>query len=99
MSRGSKVRLTGGIGRAWFEKYQSDVFPADRRVIKGVDTKPARFYDSLYEKADPVGFGRVKCERVASASANLEDNTPARLAMKEKVKLAQIQVLKNSKEI
>ena len=99
MSRGDHVRGTGGIGRGWFEKFHSDVYPNDARVIKGLDTKPCRFYDKQYEKLDPVGFATLKCDRVSSASARLDDNTPDRLAVKEQVKLAQIKILSTSKEI
>lgn len=99
MSRGSFKRGTGGIGRGWFDKYHSDVYPHDCRVIKGIDTKPARFYDSQYEKLDPVSFARVKLKRLVSASAMVDDNTEERLAVKERVKLAQVSILSTSKEI
>lgn len=83
-----------GIGRGWFDKYSSDVYPRDSRVIKGVDTKPCKFYDSLYESSDPSGFREVKLDRMVKASALRDDNTDARLAAKERVKLAQISQLK-----
>lgn len=99
MSRGSGVadpdpRFRGGIGKGWFEKFSSDVFPRDTRVIKGVDTKPCKFYDLLYEGLDPSGFRKVKLSRLVQASALRDDNTPERLAVKEKVKMAQISQLK-----
>lgn len=87
-----------GIGAAWFDKFHSDVFPRDCRVIKGVDTKPCRFYDSRYEALDPEGFKAVKLDRMVSASAQRDDNTESRLLVKEKVKLAQIASLSNSLE-
>lgn len=83
-----------GIGAGWFKKFKSDVYPRDSRVIKGVDTKPCKFYDSLYEVLDPAGFREVKLERMVQASALRDDNTEERLAVKEKVKLAQISNLK-----
>lgn len=91
MSRGCKARGTGGIGRGWYDKFKSDVYPNDIRVIKGVDTKPARFYDSLYELDDPEGFKRVKLARIRSVDRL--DNVESRLAVKEEVKLAQIRSL------
>lgn len=99
MSRGSASRGTGGIARGWFDKWSSDVYPRDVRVINGVDTLPAKFYDSLYEKADPVGYRRIKRRRLDRAIRNKLDNTDSRLAVKEIVKLAQIKNLKTSKEI
>lgn len=102
MSRGSgrndpDPRFRGGIGSGWFKKYQSDVFPRDSRVIKGVDTKPCKFYDSQYEVVDPDGFRLVKLRR--SRRVDRVDNSLERLAVKEKVKCAQVSILSTSKEI
>lgn len=83
-----------GIGNGWFSKFKSDVYPRDSRVIKGVDTKPCKYYDSLYEVSDPSSFREVKLDRMVKASALRDDNTEERLAVKEKVKLAQISQLK-----
>lgn len=99
MSRGSgeddpDPRFRGGIGRGWFDKFHSDVYPRDSRVIKGLDTKPCKFYDSLYESLNPAGFREVKLERLVAASALRDDNTEERLRVKEQVKLAQISMLK-----
>lgn len=86
-----------GIGRGWYDKFKSDVFPHDVRVIKGVDTKPCKFYDSLYEAENPVGFRRVKLLRCVGVDR--EDNTEARLLVKEEVKLAQVRSLSSSLEV
>lgn len=96
MSRGSKSRGTGGIARGWYERFKSDVYPLDRRVINGVDTKPASFYDSLYELDEPDRFRELKLSRMRSV--NREDNTEERLLVKEQVKSAQISSLKSSLE-
>jgi len=99
MSRGSgrddqDFRFRGGLGRGWFDKFSSDVYPRDSRVIKGVDTKPCKFYDVQYEAQDPDGFRELKLDRMVKASALRDDNTEDRLLVKEKVKLAQISQLK-----
>lgn len=99
MSRGAgrkdpDPRFRGGIGSGWFDKFHTDVFPRDYRVIKGVDTKPCKFYDTLYEGMDPSGFREVKLDRMVKASALRDDNTDERLQVKERVKLAQISQLK-----
>lgn len=90
MSRGSGARKTGGLGKAWYQKFKSDVYPNDARVINGLDTKPARYYDSLYAIDDPEGHRLMKETRQAKAYASESDNTSSRLLVKEKVKLAQI---------
>lgn len=98
MSRGSSKRGTGGIAKGWYEKYKTDVYPRDCRVIRGVDTKPCKFYDKLYEAEDSSGFSSMKLDRMVNASARLADNTEERLIVKEKVKLAQLASLKSSLE-
>lgn len=92
------MSLRPGIGSSWFDKFKGDVFPGDSRVIKGVDSKPCKFYDSRYEKLDPDSFARIKLERLVSASAVADDSTEDRLAVKETVKLAQLASLSNNLE-
>ena len=41
-----------GIGKTWFEKYQSDVYPHDYCEINGKKIPPPRYYDDLL-KGDP----------------------------------------------
>lgn len=101
MSRGAgrndpDERFRGGLGSGWIKKYMSDVYPRDTRVIKGVDTKPCKFYDSVYEVEDPESFKTVKLARVFRVDRS--DNTEERLAVKEEVKLAQIRSLSSSLE-
>lgn len=99
MSRGSKKRGTGGIGRGWIEKYRSDVFPRGVRVIKGLDTPSCKFYDLQYAKVDPVGFERLRDRRALRRIASASDNTPRRLLDKETVKMSQIKLLRTAKEV
>lgn len=88
-----------GLASGWFAKYSSDVYPRDVRVIKGLDTLPAKYYDSLYEKSNPEGYKKIKLVRALRGSHNRLDNTESRLLVKETVKLAQLRVLSTSKEI
>lgn len=98
-----------GIASGWFDKFKSDVYPRDARVIKGVDTKPCKFYDSLYEKENEEDYKRIKASRYLRGSIirdrELDTNVTgrldfeaSRLAVKEKVKLAQIASLSTSLE-
>lgn len=96
--RGKDPRGYGGLGKGWFDKFKSDVYPRDTRVIKGVDTKPPKFYDALYEADSPEQFASLKLERMVNASALKDDNTDERLLVKEKVKLAQLASLSCSLE-
>jgi hypothetical protein len=87
-----------GIGSDWLSKYRSDVFPDDMVVVRGRAMKPPKFYDSIYEVEDPEAYARLKLARVKSALKRKEDNTPARLVVRESCKEAQVDFLHRSYE-
>ena len=87
-----------GIGKAWFEEYQADVYPHDYVVIDGRKLKPPRYYDKLLEQFDPVQMEVVKMMREHRAKDLAEDNTPARLMDKEAVSIARMKLKKRNLE-
>lgn len=100
-----------GIGKGWFDKFKSDVFPLDRVVVNGKETRPPRFYDSLLEREDRSTFLKIKVQRELDGSGHfvsdwlsdgsrvrVSDSSPRRLRVKEQVKLAQISSLKRHEE-
>ncbi len=89
MSRGGTGGL-GGIGKKWFERFSSDVFPRDEIILGGKRMGVPRFYDRLYELQDPEGFADVKLARL---HVHLNDCTPARLRVREICKEAEVSVL------
>lgn len=86
-----------GIGASWYDKFKSDMYPSDFRVMRGVKMKPARFYDARYELECPDVFKRLKSLRVGSV--DLSDNTPERLAVKEFCKAESLKLLSRSLEV
>lgn len=56
-----------GIGKEWFDRYKSDLFPKDICVVKAkygnYCCKPPRYYDNLYEVENPEGFKEIKERR------------------------------------
>lgn len=36
-----------GIGRAWVDKFEGDVYPSDEVIVKGSPQRPPRYYDSI----------------------------------------------------
>lgn len=62
MSRGGRGGQ-GGIGAPWFRKYQREVFPRDRVVIRGAEARPPRSYMELLRKSDPDLAEGVEFER------------------------------------
>lgn len=89
-----------GIGAGWLEKFESDVFPCDELPIpgRGVFGKPPRFYDARYEIGHPEVFAEIKKARVRRARVHRADQTAERLRVREKVKVAQVSLLKRGYE-
>jgi len=56
-----------GIGRSWFEKFQSDVYPSDQVISRGAACRPPRYYDNLIEKTNPDILAAIKKTRQAQA--------------------------------
>jgi hypothetical protein len=96
MSRGG--RSGKGLAYNWYVQFQSDVFPCDNVVVKGKMGKPPRYYDKQFELDDPVVYEKIKLDRKAKALQNSDDNTMARLLVKERCKKAQIKQLKRGYE-
>lgn len=92
------MSLKPGIGRAWLEKYQTDVFPRDYVVIRGVKTKPPKYYDVLFGKENPGVFSEIIAQRELDGySQRLKgEQSDARLFVKEQVQTAQLSQLKRN---
>lgn len=84
------MSLRPGIGADWFRRFSSDVFPHDRVVVSGRESKPPRYYDVLFKRMNPVVLDAVKSARVAEARKRWPDNTSARLAVREVVANARL---------
>jgi len=74
-----------GIAAAWFKKNPSSVFPKDFVTAGGKSFKAPRFYDNMYELSHPEEFLKIKNKRKLDSMLNSDDNTPARLRVREKV--------------
>lgn len=86
-----------GIGAGWFERFESDVFPADHIVSQGRKfcvpeyykkklrdryNSPASDPDALNRKDD---FAPIASKRREAAVASAHNSTPERLAVREEV--------------
>jgi len=85
-----------GVGKEWYDKFSSDVFPDDHVVIRnGVICKPPKFYDN---QLDEDQLDQVKQKRAIASRSRSENNSLGRLAVREKVKIAAIRQLKRDYE-
>lgn len=83
-----------GVGREWYEKFGSDVYPFDQVIARGHEMKPPRYYDKLYELENPVGSHLVRLCRAHAQNQALEDNSLSRLKVREKVARSKLSQLK-----
>lgn len=97
-----------GIASEWFEKYRTDVYSADRVIVRGVSTRPPRYYDNLLNKSDPALMAWLKIQReknehfvndvVNGRIIRESDSSQRRLLVKEEVKKAQISTLRRHQD-
>ncbi len=85
------MSLKPGIGSSWFERYGREVIYSDSVVMRGIEMKPPRFYDNLF---DELELEAIKGLRDAEARKHDFDNTPDRLRVREVCKEAQVNFLK-----
>lgn len=74
-----------GLGAKWIEKYESDVYPRDYVVLRGMKMRPPKAYDVLMEKKNPEMMRMLKIKRMERAKENSEDNTRERLEVRERI--------------
>ncbi len=82
-----------GIGKTWYDKYKTDLFPEDECIIDGRIMKPPRYYAKIYQTEKPKEYEQMKKERKRFFDKHKQDATWQRLAQREKVKHAQINQL------
>lgn len=92
----NRMSLKPGIGARWFEKFQSDVFPADHVVIGHRPSKPPRAYDRYFKRLDPLGFAEVQSQREFRSYGSRAENFPERLQSRYEVAKARLSFSKRS---
>lgn len=86
--------MSNGIGKDFFARFGDDMYPRDTVVINGHETRPPRYYDDLYDAVNPAEMERIREDRCKNMEKHKADNTPGRLRQREKVKQAQLKMLK-----
>jgi hypothetical protein len=98
MSLGSRKDGLGGIGKGWYEKFSSDVYPSDFLVLRGNRVRPPKYFDRLLGSGNPSLLEQLKLKRVRIASKFKADQVPERLKVREQVQAAQVSQLKRKLE-
>lgn len=79
MSRGGKNGH--GIGSEWFEKYRCEVYAQDSVIVRGKEVKPPKYYDALFDIAEPQKMAAIKRKRKRNVK---EEEARGKRAMAEK---------------
>lgn len=86
-----------GIGKGWYEKYKTDLFPHDKCVINGKEVTVPKFYQNNFELDDQDTHKKLKAIRTKKAK-EADDNSLKRLLAKETCVKARVKLLKRSYE-
>ena len=78
------MSLKPGIGKTWYDEFKADCYPSDFITHKGKKFRVPKYYDYLYEKEEPEEFEEIKANRPLKAEQFKEDQTPDRLAARER---------------
>lgn len=92
----TNMSLQPGIGKKWFDKYRQDVFPDDFVIIEGKKIPTPTYYLNKLKTLDPIEFDLIKSCRLANQQKNKSENTPERLAVREKCAEARLTQLKRT---
>lgn len=79
----ARMSLKPGIGYEWFRRYSAEVYPLDRVVIRGREMKPPKYYDKLLEMESSFLSDDLEMSRYLAAIERSDDNTIARLRVRE----------------
>ncbi|WNK15051.1 MAG: replication initiator protein [Microvirus sp.] len=74
-----------GIGRNWFDRYSTDVYPSDNVIVNNHATRPPRYYDERLKVDDPQAYEFLRLRRQKRVEKLQADLTFARLADRDKV--------------
>lgn len=90
--------MSNGIGKDWYAKYKTDVYPSDFLVLNGRKMHPPKYYDYLLEKESPKDINKIKTLRKNAAKQFAENNTYERLKVREELKHIKLNKLTRSYE-
>lgn len=76
-----------GIGRNWYEKFSTDVYPGDYVVLRNKKMKPPKYYDSLLAREDPFEHDNIKERRSTNGLKHAHNNSAQRLHVRETLQL------------
>lgn len=83
-----------GIGKTWLKRFEADVYPHAKVIVRGHKTNPPRAYDKWYRAEHPIQWEAIEYDRFLAGQANHQEQLPHRLKARETVTAAKISQLK-----
>ena len=74
-----------GLGKQYYEDYKDDLYPEDFHLLKGKPVPIPEYYDRLHAREYPEEHAALVERRKTKAAENEQDQTPERLAVREKI--------------
>jgi len=79
----TQMSLHPGIGKEWYDKFKTDLWPHDYAVLPdGAKAPVPTYYRNLLKKSEPELWNKLRDVRIEKCENN-PDNTPERLAVRE----------------
>lgn len=89
----SRMSLRPGIGAKWFDQYYKDVYGEGRDCVirkGGSKMKPPKFYDKLLKVKDAELAEHIEFLRSKRTEEQVKEMEESRLAVRERVRIAQL---------
>lgn len=83
-----------GIGNTWLKRFEADVYPHAKVIVRGIKTNPPRYYDKIYKSTHPTEWEAIEYDRHIAGKQQAEHQTEPRLRAREQVAAAKIAMLK-----
>lgn len=84
----NKMSLKPGIGRPFYERYKSDIYPNGTCVVHGQHMKPPSYYESIYKQENPFDYEELTFKR--SKLIDRAEQTKERREVKHRVTKARL---------
>lgn len=94
----NRMSLKPGIGKNWFAKYRTDVTTGDSVIIEGQAMRPPKYYDKILAMENPILAEETRMARYETSMKHIGETTPERLATREAVVLARLNLKKRPLE-
>lgn len=87
-----------GLGARFFERFESDFFPKDFTTRAGKRFAVPDYYTRLLERKNPEAYNEIKARRKEKALLHADDNTLARLRVRQACKERKVKRLERTYE-